>query len=397
MHATPIGAPLEFIIFGMTLGGVTLLHRHALHVAATGLVALLACKLAMGGFASGPGLPGLARHLGGEWVGLANLLGLLLGFAQLARHVERSGLPVRIASVLPTNWAGAFGLLATVFVLSAFLDNIAAALIGGAIAHAVFRERVCVAYVAALVAAANAGGAGSVLGDTTTTMLWLGGVDPLSVAPAFVASAAAFACCGIPASILQQRYAPLVAQDAVRTRVDRVLLGIVGTALAATLAANLVVHAWLPRWSGRLPWAAIALWGVLAASAPRRPLDRQAFRDAIGGTVFLLCLVLAASLLPVDRLPPPSHASIFGLGILSAVFDNIPLTALALQQGGYEWALLAYAIGFGGSMLWFGSSAGVALSAMFPDSRSTVRWAREAWPVAIAYAVGFGAFLALFR
>jgi len=43
------------------------------------------------------------------------------------------------------------------------------------------------------------------------------------------------------------------------------------------------------------------------------------------------------------------------------VFDNIPLTRLALEQGGYDWAALAYAVGFGGSMLWFGSSAGVAV------------------------------------
>jgi hypothetical protein len=28
----------------------------------------------------------------------------------------------------------------------------------------------------------------------------------------------------------------------------------------------------------------------------------------------------------------------------SSVFDNIPLTALALRQGGYDWTLLAYAV-----------------------------------------------------
>ena len=49
-----------------------------------------------------------------------------------------------------------------------------------------------------------------------------------------------------------------------------------------------------------------------------------------------------------------------------AVFDNIPLTALALHQGGYDWGFLAYAVGFGGSMIWFGSSAGVALAEHVP-------------------------------
>jgi hypothetical protein len=47
-----------------------------------------------------------------------------------------------------------------------------------------------------------------------------------------------------------------------------------------------------------------------------------------------------------------------GLGFLSAVFDNIPLTALALKQDGYDWGFLAFSVGFGGSMIWFGSSSG---------------------------------------
>ena len=52
------------------------------------------------------------------------------------------------------------------------------------------------------------------------------------------------------------------------------------------------------------------------------------------------------------------------------MFDNIPLTALALKQGGYDWGFLAYAVGFGGSMIWFGSSSGVALCNMFREARS---------------------------
>jgi hypothetical protein len=47
---------------------------------------------------------------------------------------------------------------------------------------------------------------------------------------------------------------------------------------------------------------------------------------------------------------------------------------MALQHGGYDWGMLAYAVGFGGSMIWFGSSAGVALSGPFPESRSVGAW-----------------------
>jgi Na+/H+ antiporter NhaD/arsenite permease-like protein len=71
------------------------------------------------------------------------------------------------------------------------------------------------------------------------------------------------------------------------------------------------------------------------------------------------------------------------------VFDNIPLTALAIKQDGYDWGFLAYAVGFGGSMLWFGSSAGVALSNMYPEAKSVTQWLRHGWHVILAYMAGF--------
>ena len=83
------------------------------------------------------------------------------------------------------------------------------------------------------------------------------------------------------------------------------------------------------------------------------------------------------------------------MGFVSAVFDNIPLTKLALDQGGYDWAVLAYCVGFGGSMIWFGSSAGVALSNLFPQARSVGAWIRHGWYVPVAYVVGFFVMLGL--
>jgi Na+/H+ antiporter NhaD/arsenite permease-like protein len=100
-------------------------------------------------------------------------------------------------------------------------------------------------------------------------------------------------------------------------------------------------------------------------------------------------------MMPVQHLPVASWQSAFGLGFLSAVFDNIPLTALALKQGGYDWGFLAYAVGFGGSMLWFGSSAGVALSNMYPEAKSVGAWIKGGWHVALAYVVGFAVLLAV--
>ena len=51
--------------------------------------------------------------------------------------------------------------------------------------------------------------------------------------------------------------------------------------------------------------------------------------------------------------------------------------------------ILGYSVGFGGSMIWFGSSAGIALSNLFPESRSVGRWLRAGWHVAAACVAGF--------
>ena len=54
-----------------------------------------------------------------------------------------------------------------------------------------FRGKVHIGYLAAIVAASNAGGSGSVVGDTTTTMMWIDGVSPLQVLEAYVAAGVA--------------------------------------------------------------------------------------------------------------------------------------------------------------------------------------------------------------
>ena len=84
-----------------------------------------------------------------EAVILANLFLLLMGFAILSRHFENSRIPDEMPAFLPDGWQGGLALLAIVFVLSSFLDNIAAALIGGTMARHVFRGKVHIGYLAA--------------------------------------------------------------------------------------------------------------------------------------------------------------------------------------------------------------------------------------------------------
>src|SRR5215213_301817 len=389
-----LGVPVDFVLFGLTLAGVALFHHHTLQVALTGLAVIVLYKLGFTGFKTGPGFGGLGQHLLHEWVILTNLLGLLLGFALLSNHFEESQVPAALPRFLPDDWKGGFVLLLMIFVLSSFLDNIAAALIGGTIARTVFKGKVHIGYLAAIVAASNAGGSGSVVGDTTTTMMWIDGVDPLDVLEAFIAAGAAMLVFGVPASLQQQRYSPIARDAAPDVRVDWARVAVVAIILVAAIAANVAINLGdVP--SGLFPFIGGAVWVAILLTAPWRRPDWSLLPSAFKGSVFLLSLILCASLMPVEQLPIASWQTALGLGFVSAVFDNIPLTALALKQGGYDWGFLAYAVGFGGSMIWFGSSAGVALANMYPEAKSVGLWLRHGWHVAVAYVVGFFVMLAI--
>jgi Na+/H+ antiporter NhaD/arsenite permease-like protein len=389
-----LGIPIEFIFFAATLAGVALFHHHTLRVALIGLSTIFGYKLLVVGFKAGPGFAGFVAHLGHEWVILVNLFMLLVGFALLSRHFEKSHIPAALPRFLPHDWRGAFWLLVIVFVLSSFLDNIAAAMIGGAMAHTLFRAKVHIGYLAAIVAASNAGGSGSVVGDTTTTMMWIDGVSPLDVLHAYLGAGVALVIFGIPAAIQQQRYSPILKQGHQHIHIDWPRVGIVAFILAAAIATNVVINVGFADSSDSFPFIGAAVWTAIVLSAPVRRADWEIVPEAVKGSIFLLSLVLCATLMPVEKLPGASWPTALGLGFVSAVFDNIPLTALALKQGGYDWGFLAYTVGFGGSMIWFGSSAGVALSNMYPEAKSVALWLRHGWHVALAYVVGFAVLLA---
>ncbi len=393
--AVALGAPIEFALFAMTLVGVALFHHNTLHVALTGLVVVTLYKLIFTGFKHGTGLEGLVLHVEHEWVIITNLLGLLLGFALLSKHFEESGIPAELPRFLADGWKGGFALLVIVFVLSSFLDNIAAALIGGTMAAAVFRGKVHVGYLAGIVAASNAGGSGSVVGDTTTTMMWIGGVSPINVVHAYVAAVVALIVCGIPAAMQQQGHSPIYRDTAERAPVDWTRFAIVLVILFSAIVANVVANTRYPDVIDHFPVLGIAVWIALLVTAPLRKPDWSLLPETLKGSIFLLSLVTIASMMPVEKLPAAAWQVAVSLGFVSAVFDNIPLTALALKQGGYDWGMLAYTVGFGGSMIWFGSSAGVALSNMYPEAKSVGRWLAAGWHVSVAYVVGFVVMLLL--
>lgn len=384
----------EFILFALTLLGVALFHRYTLWVALIGLASILIFK-----FIAIPDF-NLSEHLFGhvdfadqilnkemrvgEWSVLLNLLGLLIGFAILSRHFEESKVPEYLPDLLPNDWKGPLVLLIAVFVLSSFLDNIAAALIGGTIAMVVFNRKVHMGYIAAIVAASNAGGSGSVIGDTTTTLMWIEGVNPFNVLHAYIAAITALTFFSVFASFQQDNYQRIQKDAKSDVRIDWVRLGVVAMILILTIATNVFFD-----------FPALGVWVAILIGAFIRKTDWDEAKHSISGALFLVALVTCASLMPVNELPAASWQTAFSLGFVSSVFDNIPLTKLALEQNGYDWGMLAYAVGFGGSMIWFGSSAGVAISNKFHEARSVINWLKSGWHIAVAYVIGFLVLLSL--
>ena len=349
-----------------------------MYVALTGLIVIMAFKLIFDpNFNTWEHFFGSAEREG-EWRILLNLLGLLFGFAILAQHFAESQLPDLLPKFLPNDWKGGLVLLLMIMVISSFLDNIAAAMIGGTIAMVVFKGKVHLGYLAAIVAASNAGGAGSVVGDTTTTLMWIDGVNPLWVTHAFIASIAAFLVFAVVGSIQQDRFQRILKDPIKKIRIDNGKIFIVILILIGAIATNYLLN-----------FPAAGVWIAILLGATFRKTPWHEMKNSWKGTVFLISLVTCASLMPVEDLPAASWKSALTLGFVSAVFDNIPLTKLCLDQGGYDWGILAYAVGFGGSMIWFGSSTGVALSNMYPEAKDTFRYLKKGWHVIVAYIFGF--------
>src|SRR5690349_2858898 len=108
--------PVDFILFALILAGIAIFHRRTLEIAVSGLIAITIYKLAFTGFSQGPGFTGLAALVAHEWVILANLFCLLMGFALLSKHFEESRVPVILPKILPDDWKGGFMLLVMVLV-----------------------------------------------------------------------------------------------------------------------------------------------------------------------------------------------------------------------------------------------------------------------------------------
>jgi hypothetical protein len=89
---------MELVVFGLTLLGVALFHRRPLTVAFAGFVLTALVRVISAPAGINVEAYKIIIHLASEWVPLANLFLVLLGFAVLANQFEQSNLPEVIPS-----------------------------------------------------------------------------------------------------------------------------------------------------------------------------------------------------------------------------------------------------------------------------------------------------------
>ena len=63
--------PIEFVLFGLTLLGVAVFHRHTFAVSLVGLATIALYKLFFTGFRFGPGVAGLAESFADGRAGIS--------------------------------------------------------------------------------------------------------------------------------------------------------------------------------------------------------------------------------------------------------------------------------------------------------------------------------------
>jgi len=387
---------ITILIIVFTLGylAITLEHTIKINKSATALMTAVLCWTLIISNASNKELviEQLSHHLSSISEIVFFLLGAMTIVEIIDAHDGFQNITERIKTTHKTKLIWLISVIT--FFLSAVLDNLTSTIVMMSILNKLIEDKKTKWLLLGLVIiSANAGGAFSPIGDVTTTMLWIGGqISPLNIMKqTFLAS---LVCMVVPTLIINYM---IKGKIELRANVENSLnfntnsfernlifyVGI-GCLLFVPLFKTLTN---LPPYMGMflslgIIWTLTELIhnkkhvnekGILSVSHALRKIDTPSI-------LFFFGILLSISSLEVVGVLPQMASTLNSsignlnlvaicIGLLSAVFDNVPLVA-ALQsmyslndypQDHYFWELLAFTAGTGGSCLIIGSAAGVAV------------------------------------
>ncbi len=280
------------------------------------------------------------------------------------------------------------------FFLSAVIDNLTTTIVMIQIARKFFKEENLIIAAAGVVISANAGGAFSPIGDVTTIMLWLAGKfgSMEIILKAFLPSIS-LACVALFFLYPKIKNSSYDTKNEIITKLSRsekLVVGLIFISFILPLAMNFIK---LPPYMGLLIGLG-GVWAVVCFLRRIRPhhhthlnasIEKFIKRSDIPSLQFFVGILLAVSALNSLHILEFVSFNLFGhdpsifriavgnvvLGFLSAIVDNVPLTAITIEILGTHisdlWILLALSVGTGGSLLVIGSAAGVVAMGMVPE------------------------------
>ena len=301
------------------------------------------------------------------------------------------------------------------FFLSSVLDNLTTTIVMISVLRKLVADReLRLLYIGIVVVAANAGGAWTVIGDVTTTMIWM--KHKISewevMRDLFLPS---MACLLVPLGILSTQLKgelemPKETQDdleekSIETWHKALFLALGVAGLLAVPIFKTYTH--LPPFMGMMLSLGV-LW--LASELVSHTMDEKTKsstgvlsalrRIDMSSVLFFLGILLAVGALGsmnvLTQLAEYLQATLKNqsliaviIGLVSAVVDNVPLVAAGIEMYSSTnplndpfWMLLAYCGGTGGSCLIIGSAAGVA--AMGLEKIDFFWYFRKIAPLALA-------------
>jgi Na+/H+ antiporter NhaD/arsenite permease-like protein len=356
---------------------------------------------------------------------IAEILFFLLGAMVIVEMVDAfEGFSIITDKITATNKVKLLWILGFItFFLSAVLDNLTTTIVMISLLRKLVDDKNDrLLYAGMIVIAANAGGAWTVTGDVTTTMLWIKGkISVFAVMKTLLLPS--LICLLVPLLILSFRMKGHVSRPVINDGEENVvkpfhknlifILGVGGLLFVPVFKT--FTH--LPPFMGILFSLGI-LWLVSEIINPKMDMVARSSTRVVSvlknidtsSILFFLGILLAVGSLgatgllqdlasKLDIAIGDKNAIAVLIGFASAVVDNVPLVAAGMEMYAMPlddsfWQFLAYCAGTGGSCLVIGSAAGVA--AMGMEKIDFMWYLKKIAPLAIAgYLAGAAVYLCM--
>lgn len=290
------------------------------------------------------------------------------------------------------------------FVFSSIADNITATLVSVALVLSLNLElRKMLRFATLVVFAVNSGGVAMITGDVTTLMIFM--ADKVEITNLLLLSAPALLAVLLLAGLLSVGLSGEVVIEKNALHELRGVDKLIGALFLVTIFATILLSLFFA-----IPPVLTFLTGLatmfLLARFFNEDIDNDPILEYIRVIEFETLLFFLGVLLLVGMLQfigtlqsltslydvmPPMLAN-FLMGMLSALIDNVPLTAALLkadlQMNSAEWMGLTYAVGVGGSLLIIGSAAGIVAMSKMPGL-TFITYLRSFGLLMMAFAFGF--------